>query len=108
MDALRRTQNSARLGTITAVIETKGCWNPELLTALKTQLVDDYLVRLAAPIGIYLVGWFGKAKWDANDARKRSTPDWPLDDAQQRLDEAAAACPKAFKVRAVVVDCHAP
>jgi hypothetical protein len=32
--------------TITAVIETKGCWNRELRTAMKTQLVDDYLVRL--------------------------------------------------------------
>jgi hypothetical protein len=42
--------------------------------AMKTQLVDDYLLRLAAPIGIYLVGWFDKRKWDPGDRRRGRTP----------------------------------
>jgi hypothetical protein len=54
VDALKKAERSETFNTITAVIETKGCWNPELLTAIKTQLVDDYLVRLAAPVAIYL------------------------------------------------------
>lgn len=49
---------------ITAVIETKGCWKPQLFTALETQLYRDYMLRLQAPVGIYLVGWFDKPKWD--------------------------------------------
>ena len=49
VDAIRRSLNSDTVGIITEVIETKGCWNPDLLTAMQTQLVDDYLVRLAAP-----------------------------------------------------------
>ena len=56
VDAIRQSENSGSFNVITAVIETKGCWNDELLTAMKSQLVDDYLVRLAAPVGIYLVG----------------------------------------------------
>jgi hypothetical protein len=108
VDALKKTENSETFNTITAVIETKGCWNPELLTAMKTQLVEDYLVRLAAPVGIYLVGWFDKLKWDTADPRRARTRDWAPDDAQCHLDGEAAALPQAFVVRATVVDCHAP
>jgi hypothetical protein len=108
VDAVRRTESSEKFGTITAVIETKGCWNPELLKAIKTQLVDDYLVRLAAPVGIYMVGWFDKAKWDATDSRKAGTPDWSIEEVLRRLNEEVAALPQAFILRAVVLDCHAP
>jgi hypothetical protein len=108
VDAIRQSENSGSLNVITAVIETKGCWNDELLTAMKTQLVDDYLVRLAAPVGIYLVGWFDKTKWDSEDYRRGRTPDWTLGEAQSRLDQEATGLPPAFIVRPVVLDCHAP
>jgi hypothetical protein len=108
VDAIRQSENSGSFNVITAVIETKGCWNDELLTAMKTQLVDDYLVRLAAPVGIYLVGWFDKTKWDSEDYRRGRTPDWTLGEAQSRLDQEATGLPPAFIVRPVVLDCHAP
>jgi predicted NACHT family NTPase len=108
VDAIRQSKNSDPFTVITAVIETKGCWNDALLTAIRTQLVDDYLIRLAAPVGIYLVGWFDKAKWDPTDYRRGRTPDWSLDQAQSRLDQEAAGLPSAFIVRPVVLDCHAP
>lgn len=75
---------------------------------MKTQLLDDYMVRLAAPAGVYLVGWFDKAKWDAGDGRRARTPDLTLAEAQSTLDAQAAAQPAAFTVQAVVLDCHAP
>jgi len=108
VDAIRKSPNSDTVGIITAVIETKGCWNPDLLTAMQTQLVDDYLVRLAAPVGIYLVGWFDKLKWDGADYRRSDTPDWSVEQAQGHLDEQAGPLSKAFIVKAVVLDCHAP
>lgn len=52
----------------------KGCWNAELFTAIETQLCNDYPRRLGAPLGIYWVGWFYKAKWDENDSRKKRDP----------------------------------
>jgi hypothetical protein len=107
IDALQRSQNSGTFDTITAVIETKGCWNRNLRTAMKTQLVDDYLLRLAAPVGIYLIGWFDKPKWDAEDYRRSDTPDWSVDQAQREFDEQAAPLSKTFIVKAVVLDCHA-
>jgi hypothetical protein len=108
VDALQRSENSDTFNTITTVIETKGCWNRELRTAMKTQLVDDYLVRLAAPVGIYLIGWFDKLKWDAADYRRNDTPNWSVEQAQRQFDEQAEGLPKALIVTAVVLDCHAP
>jgi hypothetical protein len=71
---VRRGENREADGAIVAVIETKGCWNAELFTAIETQLCNDYPRRLGAPLGIYWVGWFYKAKWDENDSRKKRDP----------------------------------
>jgi hypothetical protein len=40
------------------IVEVKGCWNPEVETALETQLVGDYLRGTGNRYGIYLVIWF--------------------------------------------------
>jgi hypothetical protein len=108
VDAIAKSENSGRTEVITTVIETKGCWNQNLLTDMETQLVNDYLSRLATPFGIYAVGWFDKPKWDNDDYRKNRTPGWTIDEAQRQLDALAATLPPAFTVRPVVLDCHAP
>jgi len=64
--------------------------------------------RLAAPVGIYLMGWFDKPKWDETDRRKRQTPDETLDEIRRRLDVQAASLSDGYLVRAVALDCHAP
>jgi hypothetical protein len=108
IDALRRSDDGTAFDVITAIIETKGCWNAELFTALEEQLYRDYLVRLQAPVGIYLVGWFDKPKWDPTDDRWRRTLNCTLLDVQVRLDAQAQAIPAGFSVQALVLDCHAP
>jgi hypothetical protein len=108
VDGISRIENSDKVNIITAVIETKGCWNANLLTAIKSQLVDDYLVRLGAPVGIYMVGWFDKQQWDARDSRRSRTRGWTVEEAQRRLDREAAALTQAFIVRATVLNCRAP
>jgi hypothetical protein len=108
IEALRRSADGSACDTIAAVVDTKGCWNATLFTALKDQLFNDYMITLQAPVGIYLVGWFDKAKWDPKDRRKSHAPDCTLGEAQERLDAQAAAIPAGFLIRSVVVDCHAP
>jgi hypothetical protein len=54
--------NSDGYDAIVTVIETKGCWIPDLLTAIEDRLRNDYVKRLGAPLGIYLIGWFDKEK----------------------------------------------
>jgi hypothetical protein len=107
VDAVRRSDSGESYDTITAVIETKGCWNAALFTALKDQLYEEYLVRLRAPVGIYLVGWFDKVKWDTGDSRRAATPNATIHEVQTQLDAQADAIPAGFLVRAVVLDCHA-
>ena len=107
IDALRRSADGS-YDVITAVIESKGCWNAALFGALNDQLYADYMVTLRAPVGIYLVGWFDKRKWDPDDRRRRQAPDLSIAEAQQRLDAEAALIPQGYLVKAVVIDCHAP
>jgi hypothetical protein len=107
VDAVRHGERDETYNVISAVIETKGCWNRELLTAARTQLRDDYLVRLGAPVGIYLAAWFDKAKWDPRDGRKKQAPSWDLEETRRRLNEKVDELPKGFIIRAVVLDCHA-
>lgn len=57
---------------LSVVVETKGCWNKDLMTSMESQLVDDYLPAAHASTGIYLVGWFDPAKWDPSDPRRKS------------------------------------
>ena len=64
---------------ITAIIEVKGCWHEDLLTAMKTQLVERYLHDNQCQHGIYLVGWFKGEHWDRSDYRLRKTLDMSID-----------------------------
>lgn len=58
--------------TLTVVVEVKGCWNQEINTALKTQLVDKYLIPNGHQCGIFIVGCFNCAKWEDEDRKRRS------------------------------------
>ena len=66
------------------------------------------MARLCAPVGIYLVGWFNKDKWDAADGRRAATPDISPEEAQKRLAYETVAIPAGFAVQPVVLDCHLP
>lgn len=55
---------------ISAVIETKGCWNRELNTAMETQLKKDYLENGGYSFGLYLIAWFLSDRWNGKDYRK--------------------------------------
>jgi len=52
--------------SIAVIIESKGCWNKELMTAMQTQLNDRYLKLTNDACGIYLIGWFRCARWKDN------------------------------------------
>lgn len=51
--------------SISVIIENKGCWNKELMTAMQSQLYDRYLKLAGEACGIYLVGWFMCSRWDS-------------------------------------------
>lgn len=49
--------------SISVIIESKGCWNNELLTSMESQLFERYLKLSDGACGIYLVGWFHCDRW---------------------------------------------
>jgi hypothetical protein len=55
--ALVRGKSAETFDQVTAIIEVKGSWNPELKTAMATQLVGKYLTENHCQHGLYLVGW---------------------------------------------------
>jgi hypothetical protein len=90
VNAVRRRPGSDTYDTISAVIETKGCWNGELFTALEAQLFRDYMVRLRAQVGVYLVGWFEPDKWDKDDYRRANVPKMTVDEVRRRASRPVA------------------
>src|SRR6266404_4534364 len=108
INAVRRRPGGEAFDPITAVIEAKGCWNDELFTALEAQLVREYMVRLRAQAGVYLVGWFEADKWDPADGRRKTVPKMSVDDVRAKLEGQAAGLPEGIIVRPVVVECRTP
>jgi predicted NACHT family NTPase len=90
VDAIRRGPQPDTYDVITLVIETKGCWNKELNSAMSEQLVGRYLNDTPCRHGIYLVGWFVCPQWsDDTDSRRNHTPSCSLDALQTELHQQA-------------------
>jgi predicted NACHT family NTPase len=75
---------------IYAIVEAKGNWHPELVSAMDTQLRQRYLRENRCRHGIYLVGWFSSPKWDVDDSRKSKCPNWSVADAKTRFETQAS------------------
>ncbi len=81
-----KAENYERLSLI---IEVKGNWHDELLTAMQTQLRDRYLKDSRCRNGLYLVGWFTSARWDEKDYRKGKSRKMSIEDAQHLFQQQA-------------------
>jgi hypothetical protein len=108
VNAVRRRADGELFDPIAAVVETKGCWNSELFTALEGQLFRNYMVPLRAQAGIYLVGWFDTDKWDPEDSRRDCVPKMSISEVKAQLDGQADALPDGFVVRTVILECRIP
>ncbi len=93
----------------TVVIEVKGCWNPELGTAMKAQLRDRYLKDNGYRCGIYLVGWFVCDRWPrARVAKRKARPEDTIGAWRGRLaQQAQDLSVNGFRLRAFVLDARA-
>ncbi len=94
------------LDAVSVIIEVKGCWNPELLTAMKTQLVDKYLVENRCQHGLYLAGWFDCKAWDPGDPRRKSRPKLgSIDELKGAVaSQATELSTGGLSIRALVLD----
>ena len=105
IDAIKREPNSEIFDSVSVIIEVKGCWNPELEDAMKTQLVDRYLKDNRCQHGLYLVGWFNCPQWDDSDYRKGKSPESDRAELQKQFDtQAADISQQGVQIRAFVMN----
>ena len=102
VDAFVRQPNREIYDSIKVIVEVKGCWNPQLNSAMETQLVDGYL-KCVTQYGIYLIGWFNCKQWDKKDSRK--PPKLSPKEAQKKFETQAVNLSKqGLKIKAVILD----
>ncbi|MEY9912830.1 hypothetical protein ABIA35_009097 [Catenulispora sp. MAP12-49] len=69
---VQATATGRHENTATVIIEVKGGWNRETLTAMRSQLTERYLAAHPDAAGLYLVGWYLCPEWDPEDRRRRT------------------------------------
>lgn len=87
--ATTMSRSSRSVDSLKVIIEAKGCWNRQLLTAMRTQLTNRYLRDNQCRHGLYLVGWFNCPQWDENDHRKKRVPVHSIDELRTALNTQA-------------------
>jgi hypothetical protein len=99
-----RKKHDGILDQVKVITEVKGCWHPEVKTAMETQLRDRYLRDNQCGHGIYLVMWFLCDKWK-DESRKRRTPQWAFEEAEEFFSRQAKDLSKPGTVlRALLLD----
>jgi len=105
VDAVIRGPRADLHDRISAIIEVKGNWHRQLMSAMEEQLVGRYLRDKECRYGLYVVGWFSGDQWSGDDPRKRQVLGWTLGEAQAHFDAQAAALSVAgLAVKALVID----
>ena len=103
----KNSRQEEEYDSITVIIETKGCWNKDLKTAMEDQLHDRYLNANQCNYGLYLVGWFMCDQWDDSDYKKSDTQKlkWSIENAQEELAKQAMELSREGKViRSAVIN----
>jgi hypothetical protein len=81
---------AAASGRLVVVVEVKGAWNDELLSAQREQLAVRYLPESSSDTGVYVVGWYPVDLWTAaRDPRKAKARRCVRDDVERTLVEQA-------------------
>lgn len=89
INAIKLDDRSGDAKILTVVIEVKGCWNDEVLTAMETQLAEKYMRENNISCGLYLVGWYMSDKWDNNDKRREKTQKISIEELKNDLENQA-------------------
>ena len=92
------------------VIEVKGCWHRELLTAMRTQLANEYLRDASTTCGVYVVGWYPLDQWDPDDYRRRHAAQYDRTQVHQDLERQAhdLVQQQGLDVRVLIIDVPHP
>jgi hypothetical protein len=101
-----REEGPRKWNTIAAIVEVKGSWHDDVLTAMETQLVGDYLSRNPeCQHGLYVVGWYLCQRWMSEPRKRKSRRHGSADQLRAVLwGQAAAVTTAGRTVRPFVLD----
>lgn len=90
---------------LTVVIEVKGDWNDGVMTAMETQLRDQYLIPRRSRFGLYVVGWYR-----AKNKQSRSKVVSKTIDAARRsfVEQAKRISIPVAHIRSFILDARLP
>jgi len=109
VDAIRHDPRNGEMEQLKVILEVKGCWHPELKTAMETQLAKRYLTDNDCLHGIYLVFWFICAFWSKRDRRLEQVEFETRHRLEQFLqNQAHAQSCAGTQIRSVVLDASQP
>jgi hypothetical protein len=106
VNAFRLEGNRRRGEPLKAIIEVKGCWNRQLLTAMETQLVGRYMKPAKCGHGLYVTGWYLCEDWDVSDPDRARVPGLTMVELDEKLAAQARELSgrHGLEVRAFVLD----
>lgn len=109
IDAVTQDAKTKAFDRVKVIIEVKGCWHPEIKTAMKSQLIDRYLTHNDCTRGIYLVGWFVCEFWSKKDSRHKKVQFKGIEEIGEFLRrQASTLSNQKFQVRGVTLDASMP
>lgn len=109
VDAVALDPHTKELDRLKLIIEVKGCWHPELKTAMETQLLGRYLTDNDCRHGIYLVGWFLCTAWSKKDSRIKRVKSMKRQQLANDLSkQASQLSTTGNQIRSVVLDASIP
>lgn len=109
VQAFAQDEQGRLFDPLTVIVEVKGCWHPDLETAMINQLVDRYLQPASLRHGLYLIGWFNVEAWDPSDRRRQRAAKFEFEPLQQRMNEQAdGLVQRGLVVRSVILDASLP
>jgi len=107
VDATAADPRTGEAPVLTIVGEVKAAWNPELTTAMRSQLVDRYMLDTGTRHGLYIVLWFDVAWWAPTQGTRDRNRVAGLDRASVMQDlrqQADALADDGFNVAVVMLD----
>ena len=105
VDAVIPDGGAGAYNKASVIIEVKGCWHPELETAMKPQLIDRYLKESQCQHGLYGVGWFNCPQWGRDDPRHKQMPKYDIEEARRRFETQALEVSRgAVRVKASAIN----
>ena len=91
---------------VTVMVEVKGSWNRDLMTAMESQLVERYLTGQITQ-GIYVTGYFAADTWKGSDRKRTAARRHTLTDLTRDLQQQAedVSTRRVVGVESIVLDC---